>query len=70
VPLGVFASRAPGEAAGKPLYLQPHRIRSGEQTITVTVPEQPAEAGIDPDYLLHDFDGEVLDNVAEVTVSQ
>jgi hypothetical protein len=70
VPLGVFTSRAPGEASGKPLYLQPHRIRTGEQTITVTVSEQPAEVGIDPDYLLHNFDGEVLDNVSGVTVRQ
>jgi hypothetical protein len=29
-----------------------HRIRSGEQTITVTVPHEPLLAGIDPHHLL------------------
>jgi len=29
-----------------------HRIRSGDQTITVTVPREPALAGIDPYHLL------------------
>jgi ABC-2 type transport system permease protein len=28
-----------------------HRIRSGKQTITVTVPRKPARAGIDPNHL-------------------
>jgi hypothetical protein len=32
-----------------------HRIRSGEQTITVTVPRQPTRAGIDPNHLLIDL---------------
>lgn len=47
VEIGVFA---PGEsdALGDPLYLKPHRIQSGEQTIRVTVPREPARAGIDP----------------------
>ena len=35
-----------------PLYVRKHRIRSGEQTITVTVPGRPAHAGIDPYHLL------------------
>jgi len=42
VDIGVF------DASGAPLYLQPHRIRSGEQTIAVTVPRAPKSAGIDP----------------------
>ena len=47
VEIGVFA---PGEdgAGGEPLYLERHRIRSGEQTIRVTVPRAPARAGVDP----------------------
>lgn len=47
VEIGVFA---PGRGAhpGEPLYLQRHRIRSGEQTIRVTVPLEPGRAGIDP----------------------
>jgi ABC-2 type transport system permease protein len=46
VEIGVFA--ADGPAGGAPLYLRRHRIRSGRQTITVTVPRRPARAGIDP----------------------
>jgi len=44
--------------------LQMHRVRAGEQTITVTVPREPARAGIDPHYLLIDLATD--DNVAEV----
>lgn len=39
----------------KPLYLQMHRIRSGEQTIKVTVPRKPDRGGIDPNYLMIDL---------------
>lgn len=42
-----------------------HRVRSGEQRITVTVPWEPASAGIDPRNLL--IDVEPGDNVTEVT---
>ena len=52
-------------AAGEPLYLRMHRIRSGEQRITVTVPGEPAQAGIDPRLLLLDVKAE--DNLAKVT---
>jgi hypothetical protein len=34
-----------------------HRIRSGRQRITVTVPSQPTRAGIDPRNLLIDVEG-------------
>jgi hypothetical protein len=71
VPIGVFAARAWGPASGTPLYLQRHRIRSGAQTITVAVQGgTPAEAGVDPDYLLHNSDGEVPNNVVEVIVER
>lgn len=45
------------EAKGlsKPLYLQRHRIRSGEQTIKVTLPRKPDRGGIDPNYLMIDL---------------
>ncbi len=43
VEIGVF-----GGAPGDPLYLRQHRIRSGRQSITVTVPRKPERAGIDP----------------------
>ena len=39
----------------KPLYLQTHRIRSGEQTIKVTLPRKPDRGGIDPNYLMIDL---------------
>ncbi|WP_026898227.1 ABC transporter permease/M1 family aminopeptidase [Daejeonella oryzae] len=38
-----------------PLYLQMHRIRSGEQTIKVNVPRQPDRGGIDPNSLMIDI---------------
>ncbi|GLC24962.1 ABC transporter permease/M1 family aminopeptidase [Roseisolibacter agri] len=44
VDVGVLT--AGGDAA--PLYLRPHRIRSGRQTIRVTVAKEPARAGVDP----------------------
>jgi hypothetical protein len=39
----------------EPLYLQMHRIRSGEQTIKVTVPRKPERGGIDPNHLMIDL---------------
>ena len=47
VEIGIFAP-GEGDALGEPLYLERHRIRRGEQTIRVTVPREPARAGIDP----------------------
>ena len=48
VEIGVFAASRDGEGLGAPLYLRTHRIRSGRQSITVTVRGRPARAGIDP----------------------
>jgi ABC-2 type transport system permease protein len=62
VDVGVFASDA-GENA-QPLYLSRHRIRSGKQTITITVSRKPARAGIDPYDKLIDRNRE--DNIAEL----
>ncbi|HEX8147193.1 MAG TPA: hypothetical protein VF591_08445, partial [Pyrinomonadaceae bacterium] len=64
VEVGVFAAAEDGGAAA-PQYLRMHRVRSGEQRITVTVPWEPARAGIDPRSLL--IDVEAGDNFAEVT---
>ena len=50
VEVGVFGEGEP--------YLQKHRIRSGQQTITVTVPHKPTRAGIDPENLLIDLETE------------
>jgi phosphoribosyl-dephospho-CoA transferase len=52
------------DAEGKTLYRQQHRIRSGTQTIIVTVSRPPARAAIDPDHAL--LDREPDDNSVEV----
>lgn len=39
----------------EPLYLRLHRIRSGAQTIKVTVARKPDHGGIDPNYLMIDL---------------
>jgi hypothetical protein len=44
-----------GAGVHEPLYLRTHRIRSGEQTIQVTVPRKPERGGIDPNYLMIDL---------------
>lgn len=59
VEVGVFAES--GDGASERIYLQRHRIRSGVQRVTVTVPAEPTAAGIDPRHLLIDVD--VDDNV-------
>jgi hypothetical protein len=43
-----------------------HRIRSGEQTITVTVSRKPVRAGIDPYHLLDWEQPESDDNIERV----
>jgi hypothetical protein len=49
---------------GEPLHLERHRIRSGRQSIRITVPRVPVRAGIDPYRKLVDRRGN--DNVAGV----
>ena len=64
VQVGVFGAAEKGEETDKPLYLQMHRVRSGNQTITVTVPGKPTGAGIDPHNLLTDREPEeIIQNV-------
>jgi hypothetical protein len=56
VEIGVFAGGPPintdlnldFDEHGEVLYLQRHRIRTGRQTIRITVPQPPVRAGIDP----------------------
>ncbi len=67
VEIGIFAAAEPGEVLGKPLYVQRHRIASGRQTITVTVPQEPARAGIDPYNLL---DWEEGDNIEPIDIQE
>ncbi|NIR43332.1 MAG: ABC transporter permease [Gemmatimonadetes bacterium] len=66
VEVGVFAPVEESEQSGEPLYMRMHRVRSTEQTITVTVPRKPAHAGIDPYHLLIDL--EMGDNIEEVKI--
>lgn len=67
VEIGLFAPAKPGERLGKPIYVKKHFIRSGRQTIRVTLPHKPARGGIDPYNLL---DWEEGDNIEEVMVKQ
>jgi hypothetical protein len=64
VEIGVFAPTEDDTKPGEPLYLQMHRLVSGQQTITVTVPKKPARAGIDPSHLLIDL--KTNDNIEKV----
>jgi ABC-type transport system involved in multi-copper enzyme maturation permease subunit len=64
VEIGVFAGPAGSSTPGEALYLRPHRIHSGKQTLVVTVPRLPARAGIDPYHTLIDRGRD--DNVAEI----
>ena len=56
VELGVFEPAGPGEQPGRLLYRQMHRVRTGTQAITITVPRRPGRAGIDPRRLLMDVE--------------
>jgi hypothetical protein len=64
IEIGVYATAGGDGSPGRPLHLAMHRIRSGPQTITVTVPERPARAGIDPRHLL--IDVQPANNVVDV----
>jgi ABC-2 type transport system permease protein len=44
----VFAGNSTEKSPGESLYLKQHRIHAGKQAIVITVPRQPARAGIDP----------------------
>ncbi len=70
VEVGVFAPAGEGEELSEPLYVQKHRIRSGQQTITVTVPRKPVGAGIDPYHVLDWEEGEDDDNIEGVEIER
>jgi hypothetical protein len=72
VEIGVFAESPDGERLGEPLYLRKHRLRSGPQTITVTVPRRPARAGIDPYHKLitRRLEGLLTTKVVRVVVGE
>jgi hypothetical protein len=72
VEIGIFTGGAPintdlildFDEHGEVLHLQRHRIRTGRQTIRITVPQPPVRAGIDPYRKLVDRRG--ADNVTGV----
>jgi ABC-2 type transport system permease protein len=67
ISIGVFAMHVPGrDELSTPLYLKKHRIRSGDQTIIVTVSGKPILAGIDPNHLLDWEEKEEDDNIEAV----
>ncbi|HSK18887.1 MAG TPA: hypothetical protein VK912_07090, partial [Longimicrobiales bacterium] len=68
IPIGVFARAEAGGELSAPLYLRMHRIRSGDQTITVTVAREPVLAGIDPHHLLDWVEDGDDDNIEVVTI--
>ncbi len=70
LPVGVFARGERGDELSAPLYVQMHRIRSGEQTIIVTVPREPSLAGIDPYHVLDWEEREDDDNIEKVKIER
>ncbi|HEX6693479.1 MAG TPA: ABC transporter permease [Longimicrobiales bacterium] len=67
VEIGVFAEAVPGRILGEPLYVKKHRIRTGLQTITITVPVKPARGGIDPYNLLDWEEGDNIETIVTNT---
>ena len=68
VEIGVFAGKPIGQSPGDSLYVAQHRIRTGKQTVVITVPRQPTRAGIDPYRKLIERDRE--DNIAELPADE
>ena len=64
IEIGIYGSPEQGRGElSVALHLKQHRIRSGHQTITVTVPRKPTLAGIDPRHLLDWEEKEDDDNI-------
>jgi ABC-2 type transport system permease protein len=66
VQIGIFAPGQGADELAEPLYVGMHRVRPGQQTITVTVPRRPVLAGIDPYHLLDLVELGDDDNIAAV----
>ena len=64
--IGVFGPGDKGDELSAPLYVQTHRVRSGRQTITVTVKGKPVLTGVDPYHLLDWDEKEDDDNLRRV----
>jgi len=66
VEIGIFATDTSLSAdRQRVLYRKKHRLRSGEQILTVTVDEKPTRAGVDPYNLF--LDKRPDDNLTTVT---
>jgi ABC-type transport system involved in multi-copper enzyme maturation permease subunit len=68
IEIGVFTAPEKEKDLDKVLYLQKHRLRTGKQKITVTVPQRPTRAGIDPNNLL--IDVKMYDNSKKVEIDK
>ena len=69
VDIGVFATDADvGSSEQQTLYLKKHRLTDGEQTVSVTVDEKPAQAGVDPYVVL--IDRNTDDNLTDVVPAE
>jgi ABC-type transport system involved in multi-copper enzyme maturation permease subunit len=64
VPMDDLIEVALYDAGGKPLYRGRHRVRSGAQTIELTLARPPVRAALDPDHEL--LDRNIKDNDAVV----
>jgi len=64
VEVGVFAGPPRDGSPGETLYRPQHRIRTGKQTIVLTVPRLPTRAGVDPYRTL--IERQRDDNIAEI----
>ena len=70
VEVAVYADTGQGAAKLRvPVYVQKHRIRTGEGTITVRVSRQPVAAGIDPNHLLDWEERDGDDNIREARIA-
>jgi len=70
VEIGIYERPEAGKGElSAPLHLATHRLRSGLQTITVTVPRKPSLAGVDPRHLLDWEEKEDDDNVDGVKIA-
>lgn len=71
VEIGVFGETGQGRwELSVPIYAQKHRLRSGKQTITVTVTRRPVLAGVDPYHLLDWVEDGDDDNIGVVTMGR
>jgi ABC-2 type transport system permease protein len=68
VEIGVFAPAGAGQETGKPLYRQKHLIKTGRQTLVLTVPARPTKVEVDPRNLLIEWN--LVDNAKAVTAKR